>query len=78
MPTYIIRSRDVRAAGIYANIEGAADVAVLIFTLDNLVQENGGKAVSASVWRGPGESGLFIGGYGVGGTHTSFPYRSYY
>lgn len=66
MPTYSIRFRDIRAAGIHANIVGAADVAVRVFRLDNLVQEEGVKAVSASVWRGAGEVGLSIGWLSMG------------
>lgn len=80
MLTCMIWSRDIRAIGIHANIVGAAGVAVRVFTLDNLVQEDGEKAVSASVWRGAGEIVSSVGWLSIevfrgGGTRTPFPYR---
>lgn len=45
------RSRDIRAKGIHADIVGSADVAVRVSGQDSPIQEVGGKAVSASVWR---------------------------
>jgi len=61
--------------GIHADIVGAADVAVPVSRLDNLIQEVGGTAVSASVWRGEGMIGLFIGNNRSVGIRTLSPYR---
>jgi hypothetical protein len=67
--------RDIRAVGIHADIVGAADVAVPVSRLDNLIQEVGGTAVSASVWRGEGMIGLSIGNNRSVGIRTLSPYR---
>lgn len=66
--------RDIRAVGIHADIVGAADVAVPVSRLDNLIQEVGGTAVSASVWRGEGMIGLSIGNNRGLGIRTLSPY----
>ena len=55
-----IRS-DIRAVKIHADIVGAVDVTIRVSRLDSVAQEVGGTTVSASVWRGGGVIGLFIG-----------------